>query len=208
MNWLEGLRQNYKNNPKRSIIGEMNGGHIANYSGSGAYWRTVLLYRLSPQENAGNHHLYIDFLDRDGNVHRNFTYPVQVAWGWENKRPDEVLQPARADKPFNEPACNIPIGRNMYVYATVLDDPSDTAMHINTSYISEGYDLYHYSYYWLLQWWVQGEAPGTTPPTPSPEPPPPSGGIVLPYRPLQVWINGAKVYEGNDNELDIKVVRK
>lgn len=203
MSWLSELREQYAGNPNRVITGNYNGAFIENYQGTGKYWRTVLFHRLPP--SLSNHHLQVDLLSRDGSVYRNPNNPPMLMFGWRDMNQEELERnkrwPAILDKPFDEPAGNVPIYANMYVWAyvarmedgVVVGELSDTIRDVNTSYIVPSYNLYHHSYYWVLQEWDEEMTP--------PPAEPPVGQWV-------VEVNGVSVYVGNDPQVDIRVRRK
>jgi len=76
------------------------------------YWRVIGIHHLLPEENVGNHHVYIDALDENGNRVRP---PAWVGWTWEGRRPTERADPAIIDKPANEPGTNIAMHFGMNV---------------------------------------------------------------------------------------------
>lgn len=68
------------------------------------YWKVIGIHHLLPEENRGNHHIYLEALDENGQRIR------PVAWAdftWEGRRPDEQAGPVQLDKPDSEPAGNI-----------------------------------------------------------------------------------------------------
>jgi hypothetical protein len=71
------------------------------------YWRVIGVHHLTPSENRGNRHVFIEALDEEG---RRVQGPFAWAgWDWEGRRQDEVADPIPLDKPVNEPAGNIPM---------------------------------------------------------------------------------------------------
>lgn len=204
MSWLDELRNQYTGSRVRVITGDYNGAFIDNYQGPGKYWRTVLFHRLPP--SLSNHHLQVDLLGEDGRPYRNPQNPPRLMFGWRDMSEQELERnkhwPAILDKPVDEPAGNVPIYANMYVWAyvarvedgVVVGEMSDTIRDVNTSYIVPGYNLYHQSYYWLLQYGDWGVVP---------EPP-----VELPIERWMVEVNGVSVWVGSAEEIDIKVRRK
>jgi hypothetical protein len=68
------------------------------------YWKVIGIHHLLPEENRGNHHVYLEALDENGQRIR------PMAWAdftWEGRRPDEQAGPVQMDKPDSEPAGNI-----------------------------------------------------------------------------------------------------
>ncbi len=77
------------------------------------YWRVIGVHHLKPMENWGNHHVFLEVLDVDGNRVRN-----PAAWAgftWKGRLPDETAPPIVIDKPNAEPGGNIAIGKNQLI---------------------------------------------------------------------------------------------
>ena len=125
-------------------------------------YRIIGIHKLTPQENAGNHNLYIDVLDKDGNRANE-----KIKWGWLGQKPNEKPNPVTLDKPDNEPAGNIVIWGNQIIWAEVLNKPSDGVVNVNTQLADEGPgNTYgHFSYY-VVWMWVENN----TEPEPTPDP--------------------------------------
>ncbi|HEX9924358.1 MAG TPA: carboxypeptidase-like regulatory domain-containing protein [Anaerolineae bacterium] len=84
------------------------------------YWKVIGIHHLLPEENRGNHHVYMEALDENGQRIR------PVAWAdftWEGRRPDEQAGPVQLDKPDNEPAGNIALhdGQKVTVWVRGLN---------------------------------------------------------------------------------------
>lgn len=107
------------------------------------------IHKLTPSENAGNHNLYMDVIDKNGK-----RLYEKIEWGWLGQRPNERPQPVTLDKPDNEPAGNIVIWGNQTIWAKVLGKTSDSVTNIHTQLADEGPgNTYgHFSYYvvWML----------------------------------------------------------
>ena len=70
-------------------------------------WRTVRVHHLTPAENGGNHHIYLDLLDEQGR--RVNGARARVTWpGGE--------QIVTVDKPPTEPGTNCPMWKKQ-IYA-------------------------------------------------------------------------------------------
>jgi len=105
------------------------------------YWRVIGIHHLKPNENWGNHHVFLDALDADGNRVRN-----PSAWAgftWEGRHPDEFAPPVAIDKPDTEPGSNIAIGRNQIISLWMrgrhpnATDKSDRVVGIRTDHPDE-----------------------------------------------------------------------
>lgn len=77
------------------------------------YWRVIGIHHLTPLENWGNHHIYVDALDLNGNRVRN---PIGwVGWTWDDRHANEPALPIPVDKPDYEPGANIAVGKNQII---------------------------------------------------------------------------------------------
>ena len=147
------------------------------------YWRIIGIHHLLPDENLGNHNLFFDALDINGNRVRPI---VWVHWSWEGMRPEEQPPFAQGDKPDNEPVGNIALGWKQIVKAKCngrnttqgTDGNSDEIRGIHTNHPdegnAEGNTIGHHSFYVVFKETVAGEVvPDPIPepePTPNPDP--------------------------------------
>ena len=75
------------------------------------YWRAVKVHHLSPEENHGNHHIYLDVLDpalpdaANALGGRVFGARLKVTW-------DGGESIVKVDKPLNEPGANYPMWKS------------------------------------------------------------------------------------------------
>ncbi|GAB4462725.1 MAG: hypothetical protein Kow0031_41180 [Anaerolineae bacterium] len=69
------------------------------------YWQVIGVHHLYPRENFGNHHVYLEALDANGQRVKN--PPAWVGWTWEGRQPNERADPVVLDKPDYEAAGNI-----------------------------------------------------------------------------------------------------
>lgn len=125
------------------------------------YWKVIGIHHLLPDENRGNHHVYLEALDENGQRIR------PVAWAdftWEGRRPDEQAGPVQMDKPDNEPAGNIALhdGQKAAVWMRGLNrdggDKSDRVENLDIVHPDEagpGGELWnsigHHSFYIVFQ---------------------------------------------------------
>ncbi len=105
------------------------------------YWRVIGVHHLKPMENWGNHHVYLDVLNADGNRMRQ---PIAwVGFTWEGRHPDEAAPPVPVDKPDAEPGSNIAIGKSQSLTVWVkgrkqsATDKSDRVTGIRTAHPDE-----------------------------------------------------------------------
>lgn len=118
----------------------------------GWYWQVVRVHHLTPEENGGNHHIYMVILDPaigDGsnpNGGRVYGARVRVTW-------DGGEQIVTVDKPANEPGTNFPMWKWQVCAAEALglpglELPSDRVTGMHTAHPDEapGNTLFHHSF--------------------------------------------------------------
>lgn len=116
------------------------------------YWQAVRVHHLTPEENGGNHHIYLDLFDpaiNDGsnpNGGRVFGGRVRITW-------DGGEQIVVVDKPPSEPGANFPMWRWQVcaVEALGLEGEqllSDRVTGLHTGHPDEapGNTLFHHSF--------------------------------------------------------------
>jgi len=128
------------------------------------YFKVVRVHHLFSEENGswpGNHHLYLDVLDKDGN--RINGAQLKVKWG------ESVIEKVTAiiDKPANEPGTNVPLYKYQVVSVEMKDYASDMAYNIHTDHPDEGgsNNRFHHSFLVVFQECIVGDI------TPEPEQP-------------------------------------
>lgn len=121
-------------------------------------WRVVGIHHLTGDENRGNHVVFVDIIDEQGNPLRDPA--LSLKWGWEGQRADERVEPKRFDKRLNEPATNVDVYSGQHIWVRVEGDglPSDTVSNMHTKHADEpgpGNELWnsigHHSFYVLFQ---------------------------------------------------------
>ncbi|MCO6451063.1 MAG: hypothetical protein J5I90_09790 [Caldilineales bacterium] len=103
------------------------------------YWRVTRVHHLTPVENGGKHHIYIDAMDADGN--RMFGQRALITW--EGGSQEVVIE-----KPLNEPGGNFPMFKWMICRAEMMGLPSDGVENLRTDHPDEavGNTLFHHSF--------------------------------------------------------------
>lgn len=105
------------------------------------YWRVVRVHHLTPDENHGNHHIYLDALDEAGQRING----AQARVTWEGG--EQVIT---VDKPANEPGTNFPMWKWQVCSVAMLGLPSDRVSNLHTGHPDEppgtGNTLFHHSF--------------------------------------------------------------
>ncbi len=103
--------------------------------GSGAApFRCIGIHHLTPDENAGNHHVFLDVLDEQGQRIRQ----EQIEWTWGARRLDEQAPSSiTIDKPDREPGTNIPMNWAQTISVSVKGELSDRVTNLHTRHPAE-----------------------------------------------------------------------
>jgi hypothetical protein len=116
------------------------------------YWRATLVHHLTPDENHGNHHIFLDALDEHG-------ARVSGARGRVNWEGGEQI--ITVDKPAGEPGTNFPMWKWQVCTVEMLDLPSDRIVGLHTGHPDEppgaGNSLFHHSFAVHFQRAVKGD---------------------------------------------------
>lgn len=123
----------------------------ANVAPGAWYWQAVRVHHLTPQENGGNHHIYLDVRDPalgDGaESERVNGARLRVSW-------DGGQQIVTIDKPANEPGTNFPMWKWQVCAVECLglpgsELPSDRVTGLHTGHPDEasGNTLFHHSFH-------------------------------------------------------------
>ena len=134
------------------------------------YWRVKRVHHLTPAENGGNHHIYVDALDEAGK--RIYGSQAKVTWAGGE-------QTLTVDKPANEAGTNYPVYKWQKCAVEMAGAPSDTVHGLSSSHPDEpnpdgsqsGNTLFHHSF--LVEFQRTLAAP-----TESAPPPPAAAGII------------------------------
>lgn len=79
-------------------------------------YEAALVHHLTPDENRGKNHIYVDVVDSAGQLVRGDALrSLRIGWTWEGRRSDEAAPPVTLDKGLDEPAGNVPIYKGMKV---------------------------------------------------------------------------------------------
>jgi len=116
------------------------------------YWQAVRVHHLTPEENGGSHHIFLDILDSATAPNpgspggRVFGARARIAW-------DGGEQIVTVDKPLNEPGSNCPMWKWQVCEGVALGLPggelaSDrvTGMHTGHPDEATGNTLFHHSF--------------------------------------------------------------
>jgi len=136
------------------------------HSQAQATYRCIGVHHLTPDENAGNHHVYLDVLDERGQR----IPQAKIEWTWQGRKLTEPAPPVTIDKPDHEPGTNIAVNWGQTISVCIQDETSDTVSNLHTRHPDEsspdaenGNTRGHHSFYVVFQ---RHSANG--PPTPPP----------------------------------------
>lgn len=116
------------------------------------YWQAAQMHHLTPEENHGNHHLYLDVLDPDLAQQANLTgqraFGARIRVTWEGGE-----QVVTIDKPLTEPGANFPLWKGQVCAVTALglpgqELPSDQVTGLQSGHPDEasGNTWFHHSF--------------------------------------------------------------
>jgi len=179
------------------------------------YIAIIGLFHLRGFENNNNHHLYVDYIDMNGNrIYYDPSLSIEFIWGWDGMSGEQVRStaPIKVDKSLNEPGTNIGISWNQIVYGfSVNHIASDRFKKIHVRYTKdeEGNNDGHHSHYIVLQKRIyQGEPlpPDPDPiPDPDPDPIPDEKPVILIDK---NWLDSQEIDENNYIKIYKKDVQK
>jgi len=115
------------------------------------YWKVIRVHHLTPEENQGRHHIFIDALDEEGLR----LYGAKALIEWDGGSETLVI-----DKPASEPGTNLPMWKWQICTASMLDLPSDRVENLRTDHPDEapGNTLFHHSFEIIFQRAVAAES--------------------------------------------------
>lgn len=115
------------------------------------YWQAVNVHHLTPAENGGNHHIYMDVYDGTAG---NGEYGARVDGARLRVTWDGGEQAVTVDKPANEPGTNFPMWKWQVCAVECLgltgqELPSDRVTGLHTGHPDEaaGNTLFHHSFH-------------------------------------------------------------
>jgi hypothetical protein len=115
------------------------------------YWRTVRVHHLTPDENQGRQHIFLDALDEAGA--RIFGAQASVTWPGGQ-------QTITVEKPVGEPGANFPLWKWQVAAVEMLGLPSDRVENLHTGHPDEppglSNTLFHHSFEVVYQQAVAG----------------------------------------------------
>ena len=121
------------------------------------YWKVIRVHHLSAVENHGNHNVFLDLLDEDGNR----IYGAKALATWQGGQGEVTI-----DKPENEPGTNFPVWKHQVCTVEGVGLPSDKVTNLHSGHPDEagppawGNTLFHHSFYVIFQRTIKdGEPP-------------------------------------------------
>lgn len=122
----------------------------ANVAAGAWYWQAVRVHHLTPQENGGNHHIYLDVFDgAAGSAYGARVNGARLRVTWDGGE-----QVVTVDKPANEPGTNFPMWKWQVCAVECLGLagqglPSDRVTNLHTGHPDEaaGNTLFHHSFH-------------------------------------------------------------
>ncbi len=121
------------------------------------YWKVIKVHHLSPVENHGNHNVYVDLLDENGQR----IYGAKARMTWQGGEGEATI-----DKPENEPGTNFPLWKHQVTTVEGVGLPSDKVVNLHSGHPDEpgppewGNTLFHHSFYVVFQRKIKdGEPP-------------------------------------------------
>lgn len=130
-------------------------------------WRVLGIHHLTPEENQGNHNVFIEMLCKQGD-REGFR---AIHWTWEGRRENQPAPPIFAgQKPHNE-LVDLPL--NLGMKLTVWTQGGEVAQGFSSNHPDEGEGnkIGHHSFFVCFQE-VGDDEPGPDPEPPTPEPEP------------------------------------
>lgn len=123
---------------------------------AGEYFKLVVAHAMTGEENGGNHHVYVDVIESDGDIIQN-PISLSVWWDWAGRQPSEAHDRKLFDKPAPEPGTNIPLwpGQDVSCWIAGSQTSSDMVRGLSSWVGTTSPDGKnrpgHYSYYLVFQ---------------------------------------------------------
>jgi hypothetical protein len=159
--WIDYFKEYYRDNSV--IYNDAESYGVIIQSAANLDWKVLGVHHLTPDENKGNHNVYIEVLCKQ-NEREGFR---AIHWTWEGRQPNESAPDVFAgQKPLNE-LVNIPINVGMVV--SVWPHLGETVLNLRSDHPDEetGNTFGHHSFFVCFQ---EVDADGGQLPEPDPEP--------------------------------------
>ncbi len=103
------------------------------------YWKVIRVHHLTPEENKGRHHIFLDAVDEEGN--RLYGSLFTISWDGGN---DTVV--IESEPP--DPGANFPMWKWQICSVEGVGAPSDRVINLHTAHPDEapGNSLFHHSF--------------------------------------------------------------
>lgn len=126
-------------------------------------WSVVGYWHLSPEQNGGNHNVYVDLLDENGDLMQPNSCLLRFTW--DGMTPEETPAPIPFDKLAPEPGANFPVYLGQVCSIWIEDDPiinSDQVDNLRCDLPDEGGgNTYgHHSFYIVYRLFTDGRGRG------------------------------------------------
>ncbi len=103
-----------------------------------AYWQAIALQHLTPDENQGRHHVYVELQDEAGRPCRDDS--LRIGWAWPGRVPDaEPCEALVLSGAPGEPAASLDLQRGQPAEVWIQGDglPSDHVLDLNADHPDE-----------------------------------------------------------------------
>jgi hypothetical protein len=149
-------------------------------------WRVLGIHHLTPEENKGNHNVFIEMMCKQGG-REGFR---AIHWTWEGRQDHELANPVFAgQKPLDE-LIDLPLNLGMTVSVWTQGGEIATGFSSNHPDEGEGNTVGHHSFFVCFQE-IDEDGPQPEPPLSDPEPP--SQEIVMLIR--KSWLDKQEIDE-------------
>ncbi len=103
------------------------------------YWKVIRVHHLTPEENNGRHHIFLDAVDEEGN--RLYGSLFTISW-------DGGSDTVTIEKEPPEPGANFPMWKWQVCSVEGMGAPSDRVINLHTAHPDEGpgNTLFHHSF--------------------------------------------------------------
>ncbi len=103
------------------------------------YWKVIVVHHLTPEENSGRHHIFLDAVDEAGNR----LYGTLFTISWDGGSDTVVIEHQPP-----EPGANFPMWKWQVCSVEGVGAPSDRVINLHTAHPDEapGNTLFHHSF--------------------------------------------------------------